>query len=142
MAKFSSNGLDELMKDIAAFEGGIDSLGDEILDEGGDILARAQQEEVRTLWAGPYSEGISPKSIKKGKITKTKDGKKIVVSPKGSRKRGKKTVRNAEIAFINEYGTRGQPGRPAIRTANLKAESSIGKAAEDILDKHQKNHGL
>ena len=142
MANFSVDGLDGLMEDLAALARDTDSFADEMLDEQADILVRSQQKEIGSQWIGPYSKGISPKNIKKGKVTKTKDGKKIVVSPKGSRKRGKKKVRNAEIAFINEYGKRGQAPRPAIRTANTKAESSIGKVAEDMLDKHLKNHGL
>lgn len=142
MANLSVDGLDGLMEDLAALARDTDSFVDDMLDEQADILVRSQQKEIGAMWSGPYSERISSKSIKKGKIKKTKDGKKILVSPKGSRRRGKRTVRNAEIAFINEYGKRGQAPRPAIRAANAKAESSIGKVAEDMLDKHLKNHGL
>lgn len=157
MAKFSVDGLDGLLGDLTSLAYATDSLVEEALNAGADVLVRAQQAEIKSQWSGPYSEGISAKCIKKGKVTKTKDGHKILVSPKGTRRRGKQTVRNGEIAFLNEYGSSGKGRtsshkkrsdpkkilpRPAIRTANEKAENSVIQAAEKVLDNHLNKHGL
>lgn len=58
----------------------------------------------------------------------------------GSRLRGNKRTRNAEIAFINEYGKRNQPARPFIGTAMAKNEQTIAEAgAEEIVEWFEKD---
>lgn len=51
----------------------------------------------------------------------------------GKRQRGNSATRNAEIAFINEYGKRGQPARPFIRQAAESAADQIANAGEKVL---------
>lgn len=51
----------------------------------------------------------------------------------GSRRRGNTTTRNAEIAFINEYGKRGQPARPFIGKAMNENEERIAAAGGEVL---------
>lgn len=51
----------------------------------------------------------------------------------GSRLRGNKRTRNAEIAFINEYGKRNQPARPFIGTAMTRNEEQIAAPGEKIV---------
>ena len=80
-----------------------DSVAETILNAEADVIVTAQRSEIASRWRGPYSMGISAKSVKKGKVKKTNDGHAVHVYPQGSRKRGKRSVRNAEIAFINEY---------------------------------------
>ena len=73
------------------------------------------------------------------------DGQEISVYPQGSRTRGrykKSTTRNAEIAFVNEYGKRGQKARPFIRDANAESESKMEKAAFRIYDNYLKSKNL
>lgn len=43
----------------------------------------------------------------------------------GSRRRGNTTTRNAEIAFVNEYGKEGQQARPFIRQAGAQYGDQI-----------------
>lgn len=127
MGKLTVSGLDELMNDFAALASLPDSVTDAILNAEADVVVSAQQKEAASRWRGPYATGTTAKSIKKGKPQKAKDGKQIIVSPKGNNRRG---TRNAEVAFINEYGKRGQPARPAIRTANAQAEQQAVDAGE------------
>lgn len=49
------------------------------------------------------------------KPKQTEDGGFCKVTFSGSRRRGNTTTRNAEIAFLNEYGTDHQEARPFIR---------------------------
>lgn len=51
----------------------------------------------------------------------------------GKRRRGNTTTRNAEIAFVNEYGKSGQPARPFIRQAAESAADRIADAGEKVL---------
>lgn len=51
----------------------------------------------------------------------------------GNRKRGNTRTRNAEIAFINEYGKAGQQPRPFIRTAVAQYGDQIAAAGEKAL---------
>lgn len=48
----------------------------------------------------------------------------------GSRGGKKLTVRNAEIAFLNEHGTKTVPKRLWMRAANAAAEEDLQKIAE------------
>ena len=51
----------------------------------------------------------------------------------GSRLRHGTRTRNAEIAFINEYGKRGQKARPFIGTAMTQNEDKINAPAETVI---------
>lgn len=116
------NGLDALSDDFAALARLPDKVVEEILDAEAEVILPAQREEIEKQWRGPHSLGISAKSIKKGKVKKDKDGRSLTIYPQGTRKRGGRSTRNAEIAFINEYGAPGRriAARPAIDTANKK----------------------
>lgn len=137
MANLKINGLDALIDDFAALAQLPDEVMDGILEAGADVITEAQRTEIKRQWRGPHSMEISAKSIKKSKAKKTKDGREIRIYPQGTRKRGKnnvRTIRNAEIAFINEYGApkRGIAPRPAINTANKKAEDKAVDAGEKV----------
>ena len=55
------------------------------------------------------------------------------VYPKGTRRHGNKR-RAAEVAFVDEFGKRGQPARPFIQTANEKAADRAIDAAARVYD--------
>ena len=76
---------------------------------------------------------ILDKIKKASKAKKTETGGYLNISFSGSRKRGKTTTRNAEIAFVNEYGTRGQPARPFIGTAMSRSADEITAPAEKVI---------
>lgn len=134
MAKLTVDGLDSLMDSLEELARLPDRVVEDILNAEADVIVPAQRAEIEARWRGPYSEGISAKSIKKGKVRKGKDGRSISVYPQGTRKRGKKSVRNGEIAFINEYGApgRGIAARPAINAANKKNEQAAAEAGEKV----------
>lgn len=144
MAQLEVNGLDGLLEDLEALAGLPDSVADGILEAEADVIVQAQREEIGRQWKGPYSEGISAGAVKKGKVKEGQAGRSITVSPQGSRKRGGKSVRNAEIAFINEYGApgRGIAARPAIAAANAKAEEAAVEAGERVFNAYLESKNL
>ena len=79
------------------------------------------------------AEGAMDKIKKASKAKKTETGGYLNISFSGSRKRGKTTTRNAEIAFVNEYGKRGQPARPFIGTAMSRSADEITAPAEKVI---------
>ncbi len=138
------NGLDALSDDFAALARLPDKVVEDILDAEADVILPAQREEIEKQWRGPYSMGISSKSIKKGKVKKSKDGRSLTIYPQGTRKRGGRTTRNAEIAFINEYGAPGRhiAARPAIDAANKKKESEAVDAGERVYNAYLDSRNL
>lgn len=142
MGQLTVNGLDALSDDFAALARLPDKVVEDILDAEAEVIIAAQREEIRKQWSGPYSMGFSAKSIKKGKVKKGNDGRYLSIYPQGTRKRGGQTTRNAEIAFINEYGKRGQPARPAIDTANKKKEKEAIDAGERVYNQFLDSRNL
>ena len=134
MGRMMVNGLDALSNDFSALAHLPDSVVGGILEAEADVIVRAQRAEIESRWRGPYSMSISAKSVKKGKVRRDRDGWSITVYPQGSRKRNGRTTRNAEIAFVNEYGAPGRhiAARPAISTANAKKEREAVDAGEQV----------
>ena len=131
MARMTIDGLDGLINDLSELAKLPDSVTDDILNAEADVIVTAQQNEARTMWVGPYATGVAAASIKKGKPKRVGLDKSILIAPSGSRKRGNTTTRNAEIAFINEYGKGGQPARPAMRNAiEKKADEAVAAGEE------------
>ena len=135
MAYMDVVGLDSMARDLEVLVNAPDSVMDNMLNAAADVLVEAQRAEIAAKWRGKYSMGISAKSVKKDKPGKGWEGRRsITVFIGGRRKRGKQRVRNAEIAFMNEYGApkRGIAARPAISVANEKAADKAVDASEKV----------
>ena len=142
MGRLTVNGLDALSDDFAALARLPDKVIEGILEAEADVILPAQRAEIEKQWKGPHSLGISSKSVKKGKVKKDRDGRSLTIYPQGTRKRGGRSTRNAEIAFINEYGKRGQPARPAIDAANKKKEKEAIDAGERVYNQFLDSRNL
>lgn len=140
MAHMTVEGLGPLIDDLATLANLPDVVIEDMLNAGADVVVEAQRSEIQRQWNGPYSIGVSAKTVKKDRkirVSRTYYGSLehyINVYPQGTRKRGGKSVRNAEIAFINEYGAPGRhiAARPAIGTANAKTEKEAVDAGERV----------
>lgn len=134
MGSLKSDGIDSLSLDLSELAYLPDRVVADMLQAEADVILSAQRSEIESRWKGPYSLGISAKSIRKGRVKKGKEGASISIYPQGSRKRGKKTVRNAEIAFIIEYGApkRNIRARPALKSAIEKTEDEAAAAGEKV----------
>ena len=141
MAEFKAIGLDELMLSLQEIAEIPEAVQDEMLNAQGDVVAREQQESARRY--GIQRTGLTIRSIRKGKVKLDKHGNRVLyVTPVGSRIRGKKKTSNAEIAFLNEYGTKKQKARPFMRDANERSAEAATKAAAEIYYRWQESRGL
>lgn len=103
----------------------------QMLQAEANVLIAGQQAEMASMGIKDTGETIRSVTVTEPKRTKSGDMV-CYVYPAGSRTRNGKTTRNAEIAFINEYGKRGQAARPAISTANENYADAAVDAAANI----------
>lgn len=142
MASISTSGLEELIGDLEAIANIPDSVILDMLTAEADVIAAEQKAQAAAMLSGETSKGITAQGITYDKKLKTtKDGKAIYVYPKGIRTDGNRR-RKAEVAFINEYGKKGQPARPFIRVANEKAADAAAQAALKVYDNYLKSKNL
>lgn len=147
----STIGLDELIDDMAALAELPDKVIDDMLNAKADIIEVAQKQRGRAM--GVHNTGLTLSSIKRTKSKRNKGGRSLEIYPQGTNSKG---VRNAEVAFMNEYGTPGNrnlpsrrfvaklgvqvsrlgrmPARPFIDSANKAAGQQATDAAAKVLD--------
>ena len=142
MAMLSTDGFDKLTLDLNEIAQLPDEVTDGMLDAGADVLVTATKESARTMLTGKYATGELAEAVIKGRIGRSKNGKHIQITFKGSRTRGKTTTANSEIAFINEFGKHGQPARPFIRTANESKATEAVDAAAKVYDNYLTRKGF
>lgn len=150
MAKVEFKGIDEVelsFKELAALP---DELIDKMLNARADVIVEAQRAEARKLGkeyrnkgqAKDYSTGLTARSIQKGKV-KVKNGQRVLyITPVGSRKRGKTVTRNAEIAFLNEFGTKTIQARNFLRKANEQSADAATAAEFEVYSRYLEEKGL
>lgn len=144
MADFKVYGMEELQAELRACAISEEEKT-EILTAMGSIAAEDQKKAA--LEMGVYDEDnggrhlVDTIGLTKPKLTD--DGGSISVTFKGSRvdARHKKRTRNAEIAFVANYGRRGQPARPFVRTANERSAERIEAAGQAVHDKWTQKGG-
>lgn len=140
MADLNCSGLDDLMLSMQELAEIPDEVQDEMLNAQADVVVLAQKQQGAVYRV--EDTGMTLRSIKKGRIKLYKGQRVIYVTPSGTRKRGKKRIRNAEVAFINEYGKRGQKARPFIREGNERSAAEATQAALQVYDRWLKSKNL
>ena len=110
----------------------------DVTAEALDGMAEVAAEKIRSTGEAmgvrdPESDTHILDKIKPRKAKKTEYGGYEMISFTGSRTRGKAKTRNAEPAFVNEYGKKGQPARPFIGTAMSRSEDEITAPAEKVI---------
>ena len=110
----------------------------EVTAEALDAMAEVAADKIRSTGESmgvrdPESDEHILDKIKPRKAKKTEYGGYEMISFTGTRTRGKTRTRNAEIAFVNEYGKRGQPARPFIGTAMSRGADQIQDQAEKVI---------
>lgn len=138
MATFTTQGIDEL----ALSFGQIAELPSGVLDRmviaQGEIMSEAQSKKAATMLRGPYYAGGVANAVKLGKVKRSSDGRSVMVTFEGTQHGN----RLAEIAFVNEYGKKGQAARPFIRTAIEECSDRCVDAAEKIYNDWLSQKGL
>ena len=134
MARLEIDGFDELNAALAR----IGTIPEAVTVKALDAMAAVAAAKIK---ASGESMGVrDPESnvhvldtIKTTKAKKTAAGGYEDVTFAGTRARSGKRVRNAEIAFVNEYGTRHQRARPFIGQAMTQNEAAIAAPGAEIL---------
>lgn len=107
MAGFAVEGVGDV---LAAFEHGSDvpdEVKNKVLEAMADVVAKAQKQTGESMNIRDEENQSGQHILDKIKINKPKltdDGGSISITFSGTRTRGNTTTRNAEIAFINEFG--------------------------------------
>lgn len=134
MAKIELQGLDELNRAY----GKIAEIPWDVTSEALNRMAAAAEAQVKRSGEAMGVRDAQSSVHILDKITHTKpkktgDGGYSDVTFSGTRTRGRTRTRNAEIAFVNEYGRRGQAARPFIRQAAEQGADQIAAPGEKIL---------
>ena len=138
MAKLEFGELDELllsMEEIAAIP---DAVLAEMLNAAGDVVVREQRNTAASMLQGPYNRGAVAAAVRKKKPRRKKDGASLEITFDGTQH----GTRLAEIAFINEFGKKGQAARPFVRTANERCAGEATEAQARVYDAWLKGKGL
>lgn len=112
----------------------------EMLNDAIDVIVDAQRAKAEEY--GVVDTGMMIDSIRKGKPKISANEASIACTPEGTRTRGGTKTRNAEIAYINEFGTANTPARPFMRDANAEAEGPAVEAAAAVYNKYLEEIGL
>ena len=139
MATISTSGLDDLIPDLAALAAIPDSVIDAMLTAQADVIEPEQKRVMKIMWTGRYHTGATAEAVRRTKIKSGKDGRHLSIYPQGKNSDGNP---NAEVAFINEFGKRNQPGRPAIDTANQNKAETAFSGAETVYNAFVKSKNL
>ncbi len=144
MAKFVIDGLDDIkaaFEDLALLP---ESVALNMLDAEAQVIEAAQKEKAKTMLDGPYNKGIIAGAIKRKPGRKKGDGyaQQILIEGTVTDEHHKKPTRIAEIAYINEFGTTTQPGRPFLWEANLEKGDEAARGADRVYDEYLKSKKL
>jgi hypothetical protein len=110
-----------------------------MLEAEADVVASASKAAAESM--GVRDSGQVIASIRKGRFKRTRDGAEMWIIPKGNRRSKRPGQRNAEVAFLAEYGqpTRGVSPRPFMRLAVAQSEGKAQDAAEKVYDEYIKS---
>lgn len=134
MPRLELTGLDELVAAIGRISKIPHEVQERALKAGADIAMAEIKSKGEALGVRDAESNIH--ILDKLKINKPSYKDDIAytdITFAGTRTRGNKQTRNAEIAFINEYGDRKQDARQFIKTAMEGKADEITNAQAEVL---------
>lgn len=134
MARLEFDGFDELDEALHRLGQPPDNLKAKALTEMAKVASGKIKSQGEAMGVRDPDRGVH--ILDKIKVNKPKlndDGGICTITFQGTRSRGRKRVRNAEIAFVNEYGTRKQRARPFIGQAMTQNEKAIVEPGAEII---------
>ena len=138
MFAVSHIGLEALKQALENIESITDDVQKDMLNAQADVVVDAQVYTAGTMLQGPYYKGGVARSVFKSKPRKKKSGLYIDIGFRGTQHGN----RLAEIAFVNEYGKKGQPARAFIKHANEISAEASATAGYDVYDRWLNKNGL
>ena len=134
MASFEVSGMDDLAEAFGRISDIPDSVAQEALGKMAELAAGRIKAQGETMGVrDPTSDVHILDNIKPTKAKKGKDGWYEDITFAGSRTRNGIRTRNAEIAFVQEYGKRSQQARPFVGTAMEANADRITEAGWQIV---------
>ena len=134
MPRLDLTGFDDLVKAFENISNVPESITTKALTEMENIAATEIKASGEIYGVrDPESNVHVLDKIKINKPKKTETGGYADVTFSGSRTRHGDQTRNAEIAFINEYGKRSQQARPFVGEAMEKNADKIMKAGAEVI---------
>lgn len=134
MASFEFSGFDDLDDALHRLGQPPDEIKSQALTAMANVAAGKIKSQGEALGVrDPESDVHILDTIKVNKPKLNENGGVCTITFKGSRRRGRKRVRNAEIAFVNEYGSRHQNARPFIGQAMTQNEKAIVDPGAEII---------
>lgn len=150
MARFRSEGLDALIVDLDKMGQTTGELAERILYAGAEQIKRAWKRAAeihRLKLTGQMINSIGyPRKPKKVSDVLSIDiypqGYSTYTEANGKRYVRKKPVRNAEVAFINHYGTSRNPGTFFVDTADDLSGPLVEEACLKVYDEWLGKHNM
>lgn len=135
MARFSTDGIDQIAAEMAWMGEAAGEVADEMLLAGAEEVKRAWKETAERH--GYRETGDMIESIRADKAPKSdaNDVRRINVYPRGEDRKG---VRNAEKAYVLHYGTSKIHGSHWVDEADQDAGPMVQDVFEKIWDRHLK----
>lgn len=138
MARFELDGFEEFDKAFRAVATIPWSVTKQALAQMADTAKAAVKRAGESMGVRDDGNEEGPHILDSIVFTKTKKirgGGYADLTFEGSRKRGNTVTRNAEIAFVNEYGAsrRGIAARPFVANGMASGEGAINEAADEII---------
>ena len=137
MATFDCNGIDDLMLSMAEIAAVPEDVQDEMLNAQAAVVERAQKSKGEAY--GVHRTGVTLDNIKRTTPKSGKSGRGLYVYSQGKNADGN---RNAEVAFLAEFGKKNQRARPFIKDANETSENETTAAALSVYDNWLKSKGV
>lgn len=161
MASFKVQGLGELIIDMEAFAKIPGDVLDEMLYAGAEPVVKAQEAQYRedglvdkgnlapspapAVHTGLKQEGRSLDVYPQGinhKVTAASDSAGTTKKRHTRKKGGSYDVSNAEVGFINEFGTKDRPATQTIRKATEKSADEAVRKEEEVYNNWLDSIGL
>lgn len=132
MANFHVTGLESLASAFKTYANVPEAVKEDILTAMGDATKRAIAQSAEN--EGIVDSGKTVESLTRGKPRVSEDGGSVKVTFAGTRtdKNHAKPTRNAEVAFINEFGKKKQKARPFVKNGIERNAAKIVAAGEEV----------
>ncbi len=129
MARMHVEGLDELIRDFGGIETISRSTLSQMLEAEASVVLPKIENAGRRM--GVYRTGQTLASLTQTRTSYTDNGAYKQITFSGTNDKGN---RNAEVAFINEYGKTNQPARPFVWTGIEEGAGEAIQKATEVLD--------
>lgn len=137
MARFKTDGLDDIFKDMEAHAELTGETADKMLLAGAEVVKQEWKKSAERHNHRVTGDMISSITYPK-KTQNIRDIKSIDIYPQGKDRKG---IRNAEKAFILNYGTTKIAGSHWIDEADAASETPVYNVMEKIWNEYLEKNG-